>query len=178
MSGFGARWFLCGGWAVDAWIGHQTREHKDVDIAIFEDSQEAVLGHLAGWEIIAHDNRQPDDTERWTGRRLELPAHIHARTDDHDLDFQVCALLDGEWVLSREPGLSLPVNRATGRSLWGMPTVAPEVLLLYKARDMRPQDKIDFQALLPVLRENSAEWLRRAISIENADHPWLIRLSR
>jgi hypothetical protein len=35
MSIFRSWWALCGGWAVDAWIGEQTRDRVDIDIATF-----------------------------------------------------------------------------------------------------------------------------------------------
>jgi len=36
LAGFGATWFLCGGWAADAWLGRQTRDHFDVDISVLQ----------------------------------------------------------------------------------------------------------------------------------------------
>ncbi len=53
LRGIAAPWFLCGGWAVDAWVGQQTRDHWDVDIAIFHDDQRAIFEHFAGWALIA-----------------------------------------------------------------------------------------------------------------------------
>jgi hypothetical protein len=90
MSGFRPAWFLCGGWAVDAWLGRQTREHGDVDITVFHDDQRAIFDQLAGWHMIA-DDIEPDtspDRPPWDGQVLDpehrwtwpkTPAHIHAR---------------------------------------------------------------------------------------------------
>ena len=62
-----------------------------------------MLRWFDGWELLAHDAAEPDSTEQWTGRRLYLPAHIHARRDGWNLDFQVNEVEGAEWVLSRNP---------------------------------------------------------------------------
>ena len=78
LAGLGRPWFLCGGWASDAWLGRQTREHGDVDIAVLHHDQRAIFEHLAGWALVAHDPNVADNTtESWNGRHLDLPAHIH-----------------------------------------------------------------------------------------------------
>jgi hypothetical protein len=92
MAGFSRPWFLCGGWAVDAWLGRKTREHGDVDITVFHEDQRAIYEQLAGWHIIADDvepdtvpvpGRPPwdghilDPDHRWTWPKT--PAHLHAR---------------------------------------------------------------------------------------------------
>jgi hypothetical protein len=80
FAGFDRTWYLCGGWAVDAWLGRETRKHGDVDVAVFEPDQRALFDHLAGWHLIAHDEvLGGGTTERWDGHDLALPAHIHAR---------------------------------------------------------------------------------------------------
>lgn len=39
MSGFNNSWGIAGGWAIDLFIGKETREHKDIEIAIFRKDQ-------------------------------------------------------------------------------------------------------------------------------------------
>jgi hypothetical protein len=186
MASFDPIWSLCGGWAVDAWIGHQTREHEDVDIAVFDDDQRAIFDQLRGWKLIAHDTLiEGDSSEIWNGRRLELPAHIHA--DSHD-GFNLEVLLNersnGDWVLSREPFLTVPAARCVEPSDWGLPTLVPELLLYFKATEYfgeegydRPQDELDFFTLLDRLTESPRLWLRDAVSLVHPGHPWLDRFS-
>ena len=188
MSTFPGWWALCGGWAVDAWLGRITRDHGDIDFAIFQDEQGALFEHLAGWRLIGHDDNVADDSqEPWDGRWLDVPAHIHARHDDgSDLDIQVNLGSPGEWVFRDEPRIRIP-GAAIRPSGWGVPTAAPEVLLLYKAhppvwRDTarvatRRRDERDFEALLPALDEGQRSWLRDAVTLVAPGHPWLERLS-
>lgn len=188
MSGFRPRWYLCGGWAVDTWLGGQTRDHADVDIAVFQDDQRAIFDHLAGWRLIAHDPNVAGDTrERWDGRRLDLPAHVHARSPDGlNLEVLLNERSGRDWVFSREPPVIMPLRRCARQSAWGLPTVVPEVLLFYKAtayfgdeelEGRRPQDEPDFLALLPHLAQRQGRWLREAVSQVHPGHPWLTELS-
>ncbi len=190
MSAFPAPWALCGGWAIDAWLGRQTRDHADVDFLVFD--QRALFDHLAGWQLVAHDAQVPGDTsEPWNGRPLHLPAHIHGRLRDpsspapdrldapvqqgFSLDIQLNERSGDDWIMRREPRISLPLEDSIRQSSWGVPTLVPEVLLFYKAGELRRRDKLDFLALLPQLAQEQRDWLRSAISL--VGHPWLSQLS-
>ena len=79
MAGFSRPWAICGGWAVDAWLGHHLRPHGDFDIFVFEEDERALFEHLSpAWALIAHDQAEQDATWAWEGRGLVHPAHIHA----------------------------------------------------------------------------------------------------
>jgi len=192
MSTFRPWWSLSGGWAVDAWLGRLSRDHGDVDIAVFLDDQRALLDHLVGWELIAHDpNVAGNTSEPWDGRPLDLPAHIHGRLRDarsptpdrldapaqqgFGLDVQINERSGDDWIFSREPRVTMPLHQAVRQSEWGLPTLVPEVLLFYKASELRRRDKLDFLALLPHLTQEQRDWLRSAISL--LGHPWLAQLS-
>lgn len=187
MSTFAPQWALCGGWAVDAWLGRQTRDHFDLDITVFHDDQRAIFDHLAGWRLVGHDPNVADDSkELWNGRTLDLPAHVHAEEGDFKLEVLLNERSSGDWVLSREPHITRPLARCVQQSPWGMPTVVPELLLFYKATEHfdvegmkeRPHDKIDFLALLPHLSEGQGAWLREAITLLHPGHPWLTHPAR
>ena len=95
FAGFPHTWALCGGWAVDAWLGHPTRAHEDVDVSIADDLQGALFGYLRGWDLVGHGPDE-DGTEPWDGRRLEGPGHVHARGDDGiDLEILFAERRDG-----------------------------------------------------------------------------------
>jgi hypothetical protein len=199
LVGFGPPWFLCGGWAADAWLGRQTRHHWDVDIAVFHHDQRAIFEHLSGWALVGHDPNVADDTtEPWNGRHLDLPAHIHvpqlggplatsttATYPAFEFEFLLVERSGHDWVLNRDPHVAVPLERGTRQSSWGLPTVAPEVVLFYKAggnltsaevearRSVRPRDEQDFLALLPTLTEAQRSWLGESLARVTPEHPWL-----
>ena len=43
-------WFVAGGWAIDLFLGRETRNHQDIDIAIFREDQFELRRHLANWK--------------------------------------------------------------------------------------------------------------------------------
>jgi len=203
MSTFSAPWALCGGWAIDAWLGRQTRDHQDIDICVFIQDQRPLFDHLTGWQLVAHGPNTPVDTnEPWDGRRLDLPVHIHGRLDKGEalpdgiltpqqgfsLDIQFGDRSGPHWILSPQPRIRVPLQEGVQQSPWGLPTVVPEVLLFFKATAYfgieeqmtggRFQDEPDFLALLPRLTEEQHHWLRQSIALLHQDHPWLSQLPR
>jgi hypothetical protein len=165
MATFPGDWALCGGWAVDAWLGRQSREHQDVDIAVFQDDLPALLHHFDGWQLLAHDDADPDSETQWKGRSLSLPAHIHARQDDVNLDVQVSERQDDRLVLNRDPPIRLALRDAVTTCDWGLPTLAPQLVLYYKALERRPQDEVDLAVLLPLVSRRQARWLSDAAGL-------------
>ena len=200
MSGFGANWLLCGGWAADSALGRLTRDHHDIDITVFHEDQRALFEHLAGWQLVGHDDNVADDSsEPWLGRELHLPAHIHALppgsapadpSTGQGTGFNLEVILNersgDEWLFSREPRISLPLSRCVVQSPWGEEVASPEVVVFYKAlppawrngprTPLRKRDERDFAALLPQLSGEHRRWLHDSISLIEPAHPWLPRL--
>jgi hypothetical protein len=207
LHGFDRPWFLCGGWAVDAWLGRQTRDHWDVDIAVFHHDQHAIFEHFRGWALVAHAPDVADDTtEPWNGRQLDLPAHVHvprltsplatssstsssATHTAFEFEFLLVERSGHDWILNRDPYITVPLQSCTRQSSWQLPAETAEVVLFYKAggdltraevaaRDevVRPQDEQDFDALLPILTGAQRSWLRESLGRVRPHHPWLTHL--
>jgi hypothetical protein len=203
LGGFHPPWFLCGGWAVDAWLGRQTRKHWDVDITVFHHDQHAVFEHFDGWALVGHDPNVPDDTdEPWNGRHLDPPAHVHVPTIESPLSTSTAAqhtafefeLLLVETaghavVLNRDLRLTVPLDLVVRDSSWGLPAAAPEIVLFFKAgADLtvgeavarpvttRPRDDQDLFEVLPTLGKSQRTWLRDSLAATRPTHPWLAYL--
>ena len=179
MSEFPCSWALCGGWSVDAWLGRRTRDHCDVDLTIFHDDQRAIFEFFTtGWLLNGHDEADEDGKAPWSGRRLGFPSHIHAYFgDEFNLDIQLNRRDGADWVFSTKADLRLPISRCIVTSPWGIPTLAPEAIVFYKAIGfVRPHDEVDFVALAPTLTADQREWLLEALAALRPEHQWLAQL--
>ena len=85
---------------------------------------------------------------------------------------------DGDWVSRRDPGIRRPIAGIGKTSTVGIPYLAPEMQLFYKAKTLRPKDETDFTAVLPSLTQAQRQWLSDAIAHPHGDHPWRDRLSQ
>src|SRR5688572_26931537 len=51
MRGFPHPWWVAGGWAIDLFVGRVTREHGDIEIGVFRDTQAALHEHLRRFDL-------------------------------------------------------------------------------------------------------------------------------
>lgn len=174
------RWWIAGGWAIDLAVGQQSRPHDDLDILVLRDDQRAVQALLGGWDL--HAANPPGTLRRWEPAEV-LPAHVHdiwcRRTPGGPWRLQLMlADTDGEvWRFRRDPRITRPVSALTRRTVDGLPYLAPEVQLLFKAKATPlPKDEHDFAMACPLLDRAGRTWLATALALHAPDHPWLDRL--
>jgi hypothetical protein len=188
LAAFDRPWWVAGGWAIDLALGRETRTHADMDIALLRGDEVAVHRLLPDWEFhIAHDGA----FILWDGDApLALPMHqFWVRRDPAGpWDFEV--LLEdhddaGRWHYRRDSQVTLPLDRF-GAASDGIPHVALEVALLYKAKGQeveqsdapvwRAKNAEDFESALPALDAAQRAWLAEAVGATSPEHPWLARL--
>lgn len=176
LESFNRPWFVAGGWAIDLFLGRETRTHEDVEVAILRADQEEARRHLAGWafEKVVGGVREPWREEE----PLEPPIHeIHARSPGGDaLEILLNEAADDLWRFRRNPAVARPLVEVGLRSADGIPFLVPEVVLLYKAKAPRPRDEQDLAAVLPRLDAGRRGWLLRALEACHPGHPWIARL--
>jgi hypothetical protein len=83
---------------------------------------------------------------------------------------------NGDWLFRRNPAVARSLRTLGTTTNDGVPYIAPEILLLFKAKHPRPKDEQDFNGVIAKLESPSRDWLRTAISATHPDHPWLRRL--
>ncbi|HYY48015.1 MAG TPA: amino acid transporter, partial [Thermoplasmata archaeon] len=81
-----------------------------------------------------------------------------------------------DWVFRRDPRVTRPLSKALGRTPDGVPFLAPEIVLLFKAKDPRPKDQEDFAHARPRLGIRRRLWLRVALETVHPGHPWIAKL--
>ncbi len=176
-----ARWWIAGGYAIELAAGRPIREHADIDVLLLRPDQLAVQRVLPGWQWHAAD--PPGMLRPWQPGE-ELPADVHDIwcRPGADQAWRIQVMLDecrdGDWVSRRDARIRRPVASIGFVTPEGIPYLAPEIQLLYKARARRPKDEIDLAVTLPILTQHQREWLSDALSLAyGPDHAWRARLS-
>lgn len=179
MAGFPAPWAVAGGWALDLYLGQVTRPHADLELAIFRDDQLHLRRHLRAW---AFEKVVGGRREIWKAdETLTPPVHeIHARLDGppgHAIEFLLNERTGGSWAFRRNPAVTLPLDRAILPAAAGLPILAPELVLLFKAKSPRAKAERDFRTAFPMLDAPRRRWLIEAIGRCHPGHPWVATLA-
>jgi len=173
-------WYVAGGWAIDLFLGRVTRDHSDVDLAISRTDQRAVYDHLTDrtWsKIVPHPEGLTGrgTVEPWDGEPLVLPTHqILADSDDgHRIEFLLSEIDDVVWRSRRNPDVNMPLATMALTTQDGVRYLAPEIVLLSKAKHLREWDEADFETILPALYLAPRHWLYHALEESHPGHPWI-----
>jgi aminoglycoside-2''-adenylyltransferase len=178
VAGYSKPWAVCGGWAIDLFLHHVTRPHKDVDFAILRKDQlmiqeylssrgwtleKAVSGHLVPWPM---------------GESIHLPVHtIWCKNHKASPDFLELLFNEVDEVnfhFRRDPSITLPVEKMIISSGLGIPILAPQIVLLYKSGNPEhPIVAADFENVLPKLSSEMRDWLVTALNKMYLDHVWI-----
>lgn len=177
-------WAICGGHALELFTGKAIRPHGDVDLSLTEAARtKAIDFFLAkGWRLYEY---------RGMGKVKPVAAcadseagrNLMAVLDDHaPVQFFPC---EEEGLLYHQftPGLTKlnfidllfqPAQEKAFLLRDGLPVLAPEIALLYKAA--RPEEaaaRQDFDAVYPLLDEAQRQWLHAALTRQFPGHVWL-----
>jgi len=180
LDGAACPWWIAGGWAIDLFVGRQTRAHDDIDVLILRDDQLAMQQALPGWDLHAAD--PPGSLRRWRVGEV-LPAGVHdiwcrrTPTSTWSLQVMIDDASDGVWSYRRDARIERSVDELDGNACNGDPRVlAPEVQLLHKSTAPRPKDEADFLAARALLGPDQRRWLQRSVALTSPNHHWLAQL--
>lgn len=168
------RWCIAGGWALDLWLGRQTRPHGDIEVSIARADFAAFAAALSGFRLFIAAAGRVTPLEPGTG----LPAHANQVwvQDEAAGVWRLDLMLDpgdgDTWVFRRDPRLRRPRAEAIGESADGIPYLMPELVLLYKAKAPRTKDEVDFATCAPGLSLSGRRWLMAALESVHPGHPW------
>lgn len=169
LAGVSAPWYVAGGWAVDLHLDRVTRPHEDLEIAVPAAAFEQVRRALAGYEfdVVGSGRRWPlhdpafhQQHQTWVREPATGVYRLDVFREPHDGD---------TWICRRDPTIRLPYSQIVQRTPTGLPYLAPELTLLFKAKARRPKDDADLAALLPELSAAHRHWLAAALP---PTHPW------
>lgn len=172
-------WYVAAGWSVDLFRGGRTREHEDLEIAV----PAAEFGRLPPlfpelefWVPVGPGRLEPMTPELLAGDSHQTWAwdpgagrwRFDVFREPHD---------GGTWICRRDEGrIRRPYSEIIRHSPDGIPYLAIEVALLFKAKHGRDKDEADFEGALPLLSRAERGWLDATLGLAHPQHPWRDRL--
>ncbi len=183
VSDLAVPWYIAGGWGIDLFVGRVTRDHQDVDLVLARTDQRAAFDHLPdrAWSrIVPHPEGLTGrgTMEPWDGEPLSMPTHqiIADDSDGSRIEFLLSDIDNVLWRSRRNREVTMPVQSMALTTGDGFRYMAPEIILLYKARLMREWDHADFETALPEMTLGPRHWLFHALEQTEPGHPWMARL--
>ena len=195
------RWALCGGFALDLFLGRNIRPHGDIDLCVLEEDREAAKNYALskGWQVYEFrgwgkvrplDHEMPSDPGRnlmclgdgcdivkfYPCEDAGMLYHQFFHTgmkEFYYLEFLFNSTRGNNLVLDQRKGLQRELSKAFLRRD-GICYLAPEIVLLYKASDSEnPDYQLDFEETYPHLNGDQRDWFQNGMKqLYPEGHPW------
>jgi aminoglycoside-2''-adenylyltransferase len=177
LAGIATPWCVAAGWALDLFRGKQIREHGDIEIAIpaarFPEVRDRFPGYVfdAAGSGRIWENATPDvlaaTHQTWlrdppTGNYL-----LDVFREPHDGD---------TWICRHDETIRLPYSDIILHNQDGIPYLAPELVLLFKAKNARKKDRADFAETVPHMARAQRETFAALLAHAHPGHSWLAEL--
>ena len=193
---------FCGGYAIDLFLGYESRKHGDIDVSVYREDRNSIIPymHSLGFSVYemlgggkAHRIMDIADQERKKRNIFCCTEDCGlvdlVRTDEKDvfwIDFHHIGQSKLNFIEflfddRSEHGFLYARNHQITRKLEdailrreGIPYLAPELCLLYKSTDIgREGYQQDYDLAIPRMNRNQIEWLNASLDVCYAEkHPW------
>jgi hypothetical protein len=153
------------------------RAHGDIEIAIPAASFPEVRSRFPGYVFDAAgsgriwEDATPDELASVHQTWLRDPA-----TGNYLLDV-FRGPHDGDtWICRRDESIRFPYSEIIYHTQDSIPYLAPELVLLFKAKHARQKDQADFDATIPHMTPAQRETLGELLARAHPEHRWLADL--
>ncbi|WP_028552123.1 nucleotidyltransferase domain-containing protein [Paenibacillus sp. UNC451MF] len=167
----GLDWSICGGTAIDLFLGRQTRTHKDLDVAVFWEDRNSIIEFMlsSGWRVlqacgggVVHElNKKQDEPfekrnlfcftanenrvilEPLGQERYKFGLEKLEQRDFTYVEFLFNERDTGDFYLPGEKKIKREIYKAILTTSNGVPYLAPEIVLFYKSSYLDGFDAAD-----------------------------------
>lgn len=179
LGSFEGPWWIVGGWAIEAFTG-EPRHHEDVDVVIFRRDLPSLRDALKEFHLWSagsgalrpvnddYPDLHADASQVWVREHALAPWLADIIVNDDD---------EGLWVNKRWPSQVAPLEDVTWVGDGDIRYLAPELVLLHKARLYRPKDDRDLAVTWPLLDDAQRTWLLDALRVVEPGHSWIDALA-
>ena len=193
---------ICGGFALDMFLGYESRVHGDIDVLAFWEDREAIITYMQSNGFLVYEMLGGGKVHRITDIRMQekLRKNIFCCTEDCELvrlydteepdvywlDFQHVGLsklnyieflfnekTDDEFVYVRDNRVKRALEKAILQKN-GVPYLAPELCLLFKSTDIEREGyQQDFELAIEKLSPEQRMWFENAMELLYPEgHRW------
>jgi hypothetical protein len=203
LANKGFAYAFCGGYAIDLFLGYESRKHGDLDVSVYWKDRNSLISfmHFLGFSVyemlgegkahlitdIADQKRVKrnifccmDDCElvyiRNTGEKdiFLIDFHHIGQSKLNFIEFIFDDKSDHDFLYARNHNIKRKLEDAILRRE-GIPYLAPELCLLYKSTDTGKEGyQQDYDLAIPHMNRNQIEWLNAALDTCYAGkHQWI-----
>jgi hypothetical protein len=207
LSGCEFDYAFCGGHAMDIHLGQTTRPHGDIDLSAWWEDRNKIISFMQSQDWIVYEAMGGGKIHLITNtddqKLIKLNifcvkggcSFFHAELIENDvyqceIDHAEQKNLDyieflfhkrdaDNFMYSRKSEIRRELVKAILHK-GDLSYFAPELVLLYKSTDLlREENRQDFEMMLSHLKDESKEWLQRAlITVFPDGHEWIARLEK
>ena len=202
MLSIGLDYALCGGHAIDLFLGRKTRPHKDLDVVVYWEDRDTLVQYMLnqGWDIYEpcgaenlHKINDVSDQKRnrsniwcvkssnqhytFTEHENDMYAVDFDNSEQMELDyieFLFNTRTDRYFLYARNHDIKLAYSKAILK-VKDIPYLAPEIVLLYKSTAADDTDyQLDFNNASKEMNVKQLTWLKKSLFVMFPQgHKWL-----
>ena len=202
INPLGIDYAICGGYAIDLFIGKKTRSHKDIDVAVYTKDRDKIIKFMLNnnWSVfepcgtdflhkinaindqkriksniwcIKENNQHYKFTEKRNGMfSIEFDNFEQNKLDYIEFLFNKCC--NDYFYYSRNNDIKIKLDSCIMKSN-NIPFLAPELVLLYKSTASDETEyTLDFNNSIKKMNINQLMWLKNSLKIMFPNgHIWL-----
>lgn len=194
---------VCGGFAIDLFLGNESRKHGDIDISAYWKDRNAIIEYMRSKEYEVFEMLGEGKVHRITdvNDQMYLKRNIFCQKDNCELvqlwdtsekdiyfmDFKHIGLTklnfveflfnnksDTDFLYARNEDIKRSLEKAV-LFADGIPYLAPEICLLYKSTDiMREGYQQDYEKAFEKMSREQRDWLNYALyTMYPEGHKWI-----
>ena len=205
LKKIGVNYAICGGSAIDLFIGHKTRPHKDLDVAVYWDDRDEIVQYMLknGWNLYEpcgcqylHKINSVKDQKRVKSNvwciKLDNPHYkvVEREKGMYEIDFDGSEQTkldfieflfnnhDSEnFIYARNHSIKRELYKAIIKTN-DVCYLAPELILLYKSTGLNNSDyQHDYNNALTKMNEDQITWLENAlVCMFPEGHAWVRKI--
>ncbi len=193
---------FCGGYAIDLFLGRQTRKHRDIDILAYWEDRDSIIEYMWSLGFEVYEMIGGGQTHRITdvNKQMKVKRNIIAvnncdfvwieptkssdifnidflpaeQTEPNFIEFLFNDKTENDFLYARNHHVKRSLDKAILYN-YEIPYLAPEICLLYKSTDTdRVGYQSDYDSAIKAINCEQKDWLNNSLKFMfPSGHQWI-----